>query len=428
MRIAYLLADQGIPYDGTKGASVHARAITGAIARLGHEVACYAARPEGAPAVPAPSRVTVHRVALDPVLAEFVKAATRGARTPGRRRRLRREIGGLCLNDPFRRMVEDDHRRQPFDILLERYSLWSLAGARLARDLALPLLLEVNAPLPEEERRFRSLELGSLARAIRRQVFREAAGIIAVSREVAEGAVRSGALPDRVAVVPNGFDPRLFRPAAPGAARRRGFTVGFLGSLKPWHGIEVLCRAFALVARAEKKARLLIVGDGPLRGRLERFAARAGLGDRIELAGSVPHHRIPALLWRFDVAVAPYADRGASYFSPLKIFEYMGAGLPIVASRIGQIAEVLSDGRTALLVPPGDAAALARATRRLMADGRLRRSLGRAAARAARGSFRWEDAALKVMCLAERALAERAPAERPQAERAEAPAKVVHGS
>jgi glycosyltransferase involved in cell wall biosynthesis len=405
MRLAYLVADPGVPIDGAKGASVHARAITEAIGRLGHEVVCYAAGPEGGAAVS--SWVTVRPVWLDPVLSALVEAAGRSARTPGRCSLRRREIGGLCLNDPFRRLVEDDHRRRPFNILLERYSLWSLAGARLARDLSLPLLLEVNAPLPEEERRFRSLGLGSIAGAIRRQVFREAAGIIAVSREIAEGVVRQGAPPDRVVVVPNGFDPRLFRPAGPSAGRRRRFTIGFLGTLKPWHGIESLCRAFALVTRKAKEARLLIVGDGPLRGRVERFAVRTGLGDRIKLAGSVPHDRIPSLLRRFDVAVAPYADCGATYFSPLKIFEYMGAGLPIIASGIGQIAEVLSDGRTALLVPPGDAAALARAIRRLMADGRLRRDLGRAAARAARGSFRWEDAALRVMDVAERVLAER---------------------
>lgn len=405
MRLAYLVADPGVPLDGAKGASVHARAITEAIGRLGHEVVCYAARPDGTPTAASP--VTVRSVWLDPLLAALVEAAGRGAPTRARSALLRREIAGLCLNDPFRRLVEDDHRRRPFDVLLERYSLWSLAGARLARDLSIPLLLEVNAPLPEEERRFRSLGLRSVAAAIRRQVFREAAAIVAVSREIADGAVRHGAPSDRVFVVPNGFDPRLFRPSGPRRGRRRAFTIGFLGTLKPWHGIESLCGAFALVAREAKEARLLIVGDGPLRARLERFAARTGLDERIELAGSVPHHRIPALLRRFDVAVAPYDDRTATYFSPLKIFEYMGAGLPIVASGIGQIPEVLSDGRTALIVPPGDAAALAHAIRRLMIDARLRRDLGRAAARAARGSFRWEDAALRVVEVARRVLAGR---------------------
>ena len=399
MRIAYLLTDLGIPFFGRKGASVHARSITEAISQLGHDVVCYAAVAGDDPAQPSP--VTIRVVTLDPILEELVDAASRDGQASARPNLRRREIAGLCINDPFRRRVAEDHSHRPFDLLIERYSLWSLAGARLARDLSIPLLLEVNAPLPEEAQRFRSLALAAVAHAIRRQVFHEAAGIAAVSRELAEGAVREGADPGRIAVVPNGFDPALFHPGDPEAERRDGFVVGFLGSLKPWHGIETLCRAFAGLARDDSRVRLLILGDGPLRGRIERFARRFRLGDRIELAGSLPHDRVPALLRHFDVAVAPYADAEGFYFSPLKIFEYMGAGLPIVTSAIGQIAEVLEDGRTALLVPPGDAQALACAIRRLRDDEGLRRSLGGAASAAARERFCWRDTARKVIGLAQ---------------------------
>ncbi len=406
MRIAYLLADLGIPLGGSKGASVHARAITEAIAALGHEVVCFAARAHtGADGT---SPLVSRSVSLDPVLAEFVESLSLAARSPRRRDLRRREMAGLCLNDPFRRAVEEEHGRRPFGLLLERYSLWSLAGARLSRDLGIPLLLEVNAPLPEEERRYRLLALGSVARAVRRSIFREAAGIVAVSREVADGAVREGADASRVEVVPNGFDPALFRP--PAAPERRGapFVIGFLGSLKPWHGIDVLCSAFALLAREDPAARLLLVGDGPLRAWVEAFGARAGLGDRIELTGFVAHGEVPAQLRRFDVAVAPYANADGFYFSPLKIFEYMASGLPIVASGLGQIVEVLEDRRTALLVPPGNGSALAGAIRELRSRPALRRRLGRAAARAARGRYRWRDTAMKVMRLAERVLTEKA--------------------
>ncbi len=405
MRVAYILADLGIPLPGTKGASVHAQAIIRAIGELGHEVVCYACRAEEQDG--RKGQASVRAVGLDPILAGLVESLSRSARTPERRALRRRELSGLCLNDPFRKAVEDDHLRRPFDLLLERYSLWSLAGARLSRDLSVPLLLEVNAPLPEEERRFRSLALAPVARAVRRLAFREASGIVAVSREMAEGAVRQGADPSRVVIVPNGFEPALFRPAAAPRPRRDGFTIGFLGSLKPWHGIEALCRAFALLARDDPGTRLLLVGDGPLHAWVDAFAARAHLRDRIELTGRMAHERVPGQLRRFDVAVAPYADGDGFYFSPLKLFEYMASGLPIVASRIGQIAEVLAHGRTALLVPPGDPPALARAVRRLRRSEALRRSLGRAAARTAHENYRWRDAALKVMRLAERVLQER---------------------
>jgi len=161
MRVAYLLADLGIPLPGTKGASVHAQAIMRAIGELGHEVVCYACRAEEQEG--RKGQASVRAVGLDPILAGLVESLSRSARTPERRALRRRELSGLCLNDPFRKAVQDDHLRRPFDLLLERYSLWSFAGARLSRDLSVPLLLEVNAPLPEEERRFRSLALAPVA-------------------------------------------------------------------------------------------------------------------------------------------------------------------------------------------------------------------------------------------------------------------------
>ena len=403
MRIAYLVADQGIPYHGTKGASVHVQGITEALAGLGHEVTCFVARRGEEPDTPGP--VDVRLVRLDPFLKRLADGASRsgsGSRVHAVRKK---ELTGLCLNDPFERTVETEHRSSPFDLLLERYSLWSFCGARLARRLGIPFLLEVNAPLPEEQRRFRLLELSSVARSIQREVFREATGIVAVSREVARGAVQQGADRARVVVVPNGYDPRLIQPVENRNGEEARFTVGFVGSLRPWHGVETLCRAFARFARSRPGARLLLVGDGPMKDWVRSFAAAGKLSHRIELTGNVPRADVPAQLARIHLAAAPYSEASGFYFSPLKVFEYMGAGLPIVASAVGQLAEILEHGRTAWLVPPGDPEALAAAMQHLAADRSLRRSLGTASAREARKRFRWEDTALHVLDAAQRAAA-----------------------
>ena len=122
----------------------------------------------------------------------------------------------------------------------------------------------------------------------------------------------------------------------------------------------MLVEAFAGLAAADPTARLRLVGHGPQAEALARQAARLGIAHRVELVGSLAPACVPAALQGFDVAVAPYDDPEQDYFSPLKVFEYLAAGLPVVASDVGQLRGLLDvDGEPAgLLVPPGDPAAL----------------------------------------------------------------------
>src|SRR5262249_29832585 len=136
------------------------------------------------------------------------------------------------------------------------------------------------------------------------------------------------------------------------------FTVGFLGTMKPWHGLPILLEGFELLARGHPECRLLLVGDGAARDDLAAQAAALGLSNAAHFTGAVAPGDVPGLLASMDVGVAPYPDLPNFYFSPLKVYEYMAAGLPVVASRLGQISNLIEPGVTGLLVPPGDAPAL----------------------------------------------------------------------
>src|SRR5262249_35754747 len=181
-------------------------------------------------------------------------------------------------------------------------------------------------------------------------------------------------------------------PGPPGC-----FTVGFVGTLKPWHGLPTLVQAFSRLREGASNVRLLIVGDGPQRTQIEADLAERGLMEATHLTGSVAANQVPGLLASMDAAVAPYPELSRFYFSPLKVYEYMAARLPVVASRIGQLAQILRHEETGLLCLPGDSLALAAGLERLRCDLALRKRLGAAARATALEKHRWDAIARRIL-------------------------------
>ena len=381
MRIAYVSADPGVPVFGRKGCSVHVQEIIAAFLRLGARVELFAARVEGDPAPPLRS-VRVH---------PLPSAGTAGVAA--------RERACIRANRDLRDALA---RRGPFDLVYERYSLWSFAAMQHAHACAVPGLLEINAPLIEEQARHRALIHRRAAARVAVRAFAAASALVAVSDEVAAaiGAYNDGPTP--VHVVPNGVDVERFRPdIVPGCRELQDtFTVGFVGTLKPWHGLTTLVDAFDRLARRRANVRLLVVGNGPGSRDLHEDLRRRNLLDLSVITGAIDTAKMPPLLTSMSVAVAPYADASGFYFSPLKVFEYMAAGLPIVASRAGQLAAVIDEGITGLLCPAGDAGAFAAALDRLYEDAALRSRLGNAARAKAERQHSWDAVCARLLEIA----------------------------
>src|SRR5438309_7724111 len=146
--------------------------------------------------------------------------------------------------------------------------------------------------------------------------------------------------------------------------------------------------------------RFLFVGAGMFRDEVERIVSEAGRSEQVIFASQVEHEKVPALLDACDILLSPHVplEDGSEFFgSPTKLFEYMAMGKAIVASRLGQIADVLDDEETALLVEPGDARQLADAILRLSNSRELRERLGAAARRAAIERHAWKRNAQRVI-------------------------------
>ncbi len=386
--IAYVSTDPGVPVFGSKGASVHVQEVLTALVGLGAKVTLFSSSAAGQ------SPVGLRGVEVRE-LRDWPKGSLSGV-----------ESAVEAANDSLRAALAEGG---PYDLVYERYALWSYAGMEYARSVGIPGTLEVNAPLVEEEERFRNLRNRPLAQAVARRVYGASRRLVAVSKGVAGYLSGFPEAEGKVQVVRNGVNPARFprdvEPSAP--APRETFTVGFVGSLKPWHGLETLVDAYASLHEKTQGTRLLVVGDGPEREKLGQSLAARGLTASCEFTGAVAPSEVPGLIASMSVGVAPYPNLEGFYFSPLKILEYMAAGRPVVVSRVGDIPDLVQDGVNGLLVPPGDPAALGAALNRLRSDKKLCDALGSAARAEVLEGHTWEAVVKRILDLSGVAVAAR---------------------
>ena len=333
MHIAYVCLDPGIPVFGTKGASVHIQEVVREYRRRGHDVTVYATR-RGSDV---PDDLAELRIVDVPIT----------TRDEEERERAQQAASAS---------VSDMVRAGGYDLVYERYSLFSTVIA----ECGVPGILEVNAPLIDEQRTHRVLVDEQAADAALQEQVQAALATICVSDPVRDWVI-ARTEGTRVFTVPNGVNVHRItpQPESPGAP-----VVTFVGTLKPWHGVDVLLRARA---QAHKDWQLRIIGDGPMRAELDDLARSLGID--VDFRGAVAPDAILQHMAGTAIGVAPSPAMDTDsdqYFSPLKVYEYMAAGLPVVASRVGQLPEIM--GESAYLVPPSDPEALAEALDALVAN------------------------------------------------------------
>jgi glycosyltransferase involved in cell wall biosynthesis len=291
-----------------------------------------------------------------------------------------------------REAVVDVARSFAAEAIYERYSLFGGAGGEAADSLGIPHVLEVNAPLRVEARRFRTLPYPELAAEIERAAFTRTSRVLAVSRPLRRWLEVEGVEPGRIEVVPNAIAPDRI-----GRRHSRDddeFVLGFSGSLKPWHGIDTLLEAAAIAFAQEPSLRLEVVGSGPL----EHLLHVADLpADRVRAFGALPHAEALERLRCWDVGVASYLPLEDFYFSPLKVVEYMAVGVCPVASDLGDLPALLDHGGRGVLVPAGDAPRLASAFLELAHDRERAAELGRRARSYVLEAHTWEGNARVVL-------------------------------
>lgn len=370
------------------GQAVHVREMIAALRGLGHEVEECALVPKAARGVEpertaAPPRATRGRVAGDSTVARPTPGrGWQSLRLP----RLLLEAMEVAYSRAAARRLVAAGRALRADFVYERHALHCDAGLRAARALGVPLLLEVNSPMCDEMAKLGLLRFPRRARRSERRVLEGADRVLAVSEVLRQRLLQCGAAPERTLVIGNGADPERFGAVARegGAHLRqalglsaRDFVVGFVGYARPWHRLDLVLEA--VCDAGLQHAHLCIVGAGPALPALRAQAERLGVQGRLHCVGDVPAAQLPAYVCAFDAAVIAAIN---DYASPLKLFDYLAAGVPTVVPDQPNLREVVTDGETALMVPPGDARALAGALCRLGGDPAFATRLGAAGRRA----------------------------------------------
>jgi glycosyltransferase involved in cell wall biosynthesis len=274
-------------------------------------------------------------------------------------------------------------------------NLWGTAIGRLAR-----------VPVIVAHEHTWSFEGQPLRRILDRELIaRGSNAFIAVSRADRRKMIEIERIPsERIRFIPNGIDPRTPIPDRDLRAELgvgSGPFVGAVGALRAQKTYGVLIRAAALLREDHPDLRVLIAGDGPEKARLEALIGELGLGGIVLLLGRRPD--VPDLLATLDVAVCASAFEG----SPLSVMEYMEAGLPIVATRVGGVPDLIEDGVHGLLVEPGNPTGLAAAIDDLLSDRARAAALGAQARERRRREFALDVMVHNVEALYEELLAAR---------------------
>lgn len=368
------------------GQAVHVRELIGALRELGHEVRECALVPKTAPSTPGAEagagrgrlwqRLTLPRVGV--------------------------ELLEMLYNRRGRAMLRQAAGDFAPDFVYERHALHCRAGLDIARELGVPLLLEVNSPMVEEMRTLGKLRFPARARATERLVLAGADRVLAVSQVLAAQLQALGAPADRLLVVHNGAVPERYDDAAKAAAAAwraeqrlpaDAFVLGFVGYMRPWHRLELVLQVMALPAL--QRLHLLLVGHGPALPLLLQTAERLRLQGRVHAVGDVAPAQLPAMVLAGDAALVPAIN---AYASPLKLFDSLAAGVATLAPDQPNLRELIAPGDNGLLFTPGDASDLAAKLQALLADP------GAAAALGARGrhsllqhGWTWRDNAARVV-------------------------------
>ena len=277
-----------------------------------------------------------------------------------------------------------------------------LSAIPLCHLLKIPIISEINGPTLEDSfypkgQRIRGQRFWQW---MEKKMMELSDHNMVVSETLKHYYITCGAPPAKITSVPNGVDIHTFDPRISGDRIKKKFgltgkiIIGFSGNFAPWHGLNFLADTINIIAKSNnyKTLVLLLIGTPGSIMAMPEFP-----NDITIITGHIPHVEMPEYLAAIDIFVAPYPKITPFYFSPLKIFEAMSMGKPVIASDQGQICELITDRVNGLLYPPEDQSEFVRKIELLVNNVELRNKLGQNARKTIEKNFTWKDNAQRML-------------------------------
>lgn len=308
-------------------------------------------------------------------------------------------------------------RHERPDVLLLRSELYNVSANLAARLCGIPVVLEVDCPTAYEHRHMSGkdkLQLPVLPEWIERWNWRVSHALIALSAIMRDYLVQMGVPTDKITVIPNGADPDNFRPNVGGEALRRqyGFqdkvVIGWIGSLFGWEGLDNLLMMARKILKSRSDVAFLFVGGGKNKDVMERTFEAEDIGTRVVLTGTVPYSDVPPYIDAMDIVLAPYPKLDFWYPSSMKVFEYMSSQKAVVASAVGQLCEIIQDGKNGFLFDPENMEEFLQKVLRLVENTRLRETVAKNARQTVLDEYTWVGHARKMETIMEQIVTSRA--------------------
>jgi glycosyltransferase involved in cell wall biosynthesis len=280
-----------------------------------------------------------------------------------------------------------------------------LGNALLKRELGIPFLLQVEGSEVWVKKNWGKTYFTKALEWSEEIQFEQADAIIVVSSVLKSQLIGLGVPPEKITVVPNGVDAEKYSPDISGENIRKKFgleekfVIGYAGTFGYWHGITVLANSVKKIVGEIPNAHFLLIGDGVLRGEVEAILRRDSVERAVTITGMMPSADVPEYLAACNaLVISAINNPDVPFFqSPIKLFEYMAMQKPVIASRVGQIQEVIEDGVNGLLVEENNPAELAEKICQLARDPALCERLSKAARRDAVEKYAWQENARAVI-------------------------------
>ncbi len=316
------------------------------------------------------------------------------------------EVFSIAHNQRVLRKIAPILERYKPDVIYQRHSSHNITGAMIKHRFGIQYILQFDGSEVWMKTHWSKTYLPRMLAHAENIALRCASLVTVVSEPMRRMAVNAGASEDKIALVPNGVDTEMFRRMVEPLPIRQqrqwedAIIVGFVGTFDHWHGAEVLAQAMVLAIDRVPTLRALFVGDGTTMPKVIEIVQSAGLTNRVAFLGRLPHDMVPRCLAACDILAVPTVPNpdGTEFFgSPTKLFEYMAMGKAIVATPLGQVRDIVHDGKTGLWCQPGDPYSLADRIVELASNEELRRRLSQEARRDAVAHHSWSARAAVLL-------------------------------